>query len=591
MALFSCTPVDFPEALPRTPVVDKPNIYVTPYPTYAEVKFDPVRNADSYTIIKNKGQEDEKNIYDFDLVDGSYTFNLYFLDPDTKYTLEIEATNNAEGNVSTTDSIEFYTKPDTGEIDYAPKAYVAARDVNSVTIEIKAMPKIDYNVTLNLNGVPVVGELSDTVHGGTTFKTVTFTGLEKDSTYSATITHRKGMHPISNHTTELVIPPYRVAFEPTIELTMEGAEATIKDAKGKQNMTMLFYGDNTGKPTILETKKTAEGLSMDIDSLGALKSGVFCMVLTDAAGTGAIYSNPIYHTTPITPIKDEQKSNQQTAHYYWDEGINKGKIIYNVVVTDAETGKVFSGAKITNRNGMAYLSIDNLVSNRTYNMEIEAMLPNGESSTSNTEFKTPSFAGIYRWVSPVAGSPVSSFVIEVWDKDIATKKIANDEWKNGVWNDDFPYHIFVHESDPSYIDAMDGVPIMPLFQSEDEIPAGTISYANGNMHYQIGYRWNEGKWNTTTKKPSKWKPGENIIDGDKITSLCDSWPVIGQVSTKTDFTFRVEDGKPQVVFRNAGDGPKAGFVNLGLFQNPSPEPGTDKFTFILDRIGSIDLER
>ena len=586
LALFSCSPVEYPETLQRTPVKDIPNIYVTPHPTYAEVKFDPVRNADSYTIVKNKGIKGEKAIYDFELVDDSYTFNLYFLDPGTKYTLDISATNNAEGGLSTSDSIEFYTKPDTGEIEYAPKAYMSARTIDSVTIEIKAMPNVDYNVTLNLNGVPVVGEVKDEIHREG-FKTVTFTGLDQDSTYSATITHRKGEHPISNHKTELVIPPFRTEFNSDINLTMDGATATIDKALGKQNMTMLFYSDTSGKPTILETKKTAEGLTMDIESLGALKSGVFCMVLTDDAGANAVYSNPVYHTTPVMPIKDEQKSNQQAAYYYWDEGSNKNKIFYEVIVRDSD-GNVYPGAKVTtSRDGMAHLSTGKLVSNREYTIEIEARLPNGEGSTSKIALKTDSFAGIYRWVSPSTEGKVSSFVIEVWDKDIATKKIEKGEW-DGKWNDDFPYHVFVHESDPAYNDSMKGIPIMPLFESKDEIPAGTISYANGNKHYQIGYRWNEAKWNTTNQKPTKWKPNQNIIDGDKIISLCDSWPFIGQVSTKTEFTFQLNNGKPQLRFRNAGDGPKAGFVNIGLSPNPSPAPGTDKFTFILDRIGSVE---
>ena len=54
--------------------------------------------------------------------------------------------------------------------------------------------------------------------------------------------------------------------------------------------------------------------------------------------------------------------------------------------------------------------------------------------------------------------------------------------------------------------------------------------------------------------------------------------------TKTQFSFRYRDGKKELVFYNAGEGSSAGFVNIGLFTNPEPSSGLDKYSFVLTKI-------
>ena len=590
LALFSCSPVEYPEALQRTPVVDKPTIYVTPHAKTAEVSFTPVRNADSYsvTIHDVESATTETQSVPMKVKDGLWTFKLNKLTPDNPYILTIKAENDKgfkEGSVS------FKTKEDTGELEYAPIAYMSERDETTTTIKIEKRGDIIYRVAFNRDGV---WELVDEDASKT--GSFNITDLDSTKSYKARIDHKKPKDKnFSTYYTELTIPKDRPAFEPSVEIKLVGNTIQVDNTLEKSYMTLLFYPDGSGIPEVIETKAVdkTEGAvnAFDISNIGAFKSGLFDVVLTNGkTDSHTKFSKPDYITTPVIPKIVEEESNQKSVTLTWTQPDGIDDIIYTISgESEMHNGTVskITPSEVEITGNQATLKLDDLVSNTKYFLKIEAELPNGENSTSTCEFTTDSFAGIYRWVSPSPDGKVSSFVIEVWDKDIATEKIEAKKW-DGKWNDDFPYHVFVHESDPSYNENMKGVPIMPLFESKDEIPEGTISYASGNNHYQIGYRWNEAKWNTTTQKPSKWMPTQNIIEGDKITSYCDSWPFIGKVSTKTEFSFQVTDGKPQLRFRNAGDGPKAGFVNIGLFSNPSPAPGTDKFTFVLDRIGSVE---
>ena len=84
--------------------------------------------------------------------------------------------------------------------------------------------------------------------------------------------------------------------------------------------------------------------------------------------------------------------------------------------------------------------------------------------------------------------------------------------------------------------------------------------------------------------PSEWKPQSTVINGDSVTSLVYSKAVGMNLYTKTQFSFRYRDGKKELVFYNAGEGSSAGFVNIGLFTNPEPSSGLDKYSFVLIKI-------
>ena len=583
LALFSCAPVEYPAALERNVVEEKPVIYVTPHAKKAEVSFAPVRNADSYKITLN----DEVMSVPLKVKDGLYTFTIRKLEPDKSYDLKVSAINS-KGSIESVRS--FTTLVDNGELDYAPIAYMSYRDTNNAKITIELRKDMEYIVSLERDGKWEQVPKTSSSDNKAVYEII---NLDKDTFYNLRVDHKRiSDTKYSSEFTSLIIPKFRTSFSNDYELMMtdttirlgswiDGKFVDAPDLAGK-NITLLFYPDGSGIPEIMETKD-GKVPAFDVARVGVLRSGLFDVVVTDMAGNNPVFYTPDYFTTPILPVKNTAASNQTTVTLTWTQPDDMEDIIYTVSGNSTDNKWAIKPSEVEVVGNTATLKLDDLVSNTDYELHIEALLPNEDKSNTTYTFTTESFSGVYRWVCPTPNAKVPSFVIEVWDEEDAKNK----GWE-GTWNKDFPYHVFVHESDPAYSESMKGVPIMPLFESTEEIPSENISYADGDKHFQIGYRWNEAKWNTTTQKPSEWYPVKNDIEGDHIASYCDSWPMIGKVSTKTNFDFRVKDGKPQLVFRNAGDGPKAGFVNLGLFKNPAPEPGTDKFTYVLNRIGSVE---
>ena len=101
------------------------------------------------------------------------------------------------------------------------------------------------------------------------------------------------------------------------------------------------------------------------------------------------------------------------------------------------------------------------------------------------------------------------------------------------------------------------------------------------------YRWNASKWNKTALSPSYWRPERVVLDGDSVSSYVYCRAMGMDLTTKTSFVFRTVDGKKELVFTNVGEGQGAGFVNVGLFTNPEPFVGLDKYSFVLSYAGEV----
>ena len=579
-ALFSCKPIEYPAALNRTAVTDSPLIYVTPHAKKADVAFTPVRNADSYNMtIQEKNGEPSTISVPMKVKEGLYTFTVRKLDPETEYTITVTAMNT-EGSKSTAQ--DFKTTVDNGELDYAPVAYMSKRDETTATITVNKRKGIEYRVSWN-DGT----EWKELKEDGETGN-YNLIGLNNDKSYKVNVEHRKSSSTVySSDNTELVIPKDRKAFDDSVTIIQNGTKLSVSDTKSKKLMTLLFYPDGSGVPIQSESVELSLKDSIDISAFGPFTSGLFDIVLSNSAtDADMVFSQPTYLTVPVLPSVDTMASNQKSVTLTWNQPENIEEVIYTVYgeSTDSYKWKI-TPSDVEIVGNRATLKLDDLVSNTDYNITIEAELSNGESSKTTFPFTTDSFSGVDRWVCQLPGKAVSSFVIEVWDHDDAEMN----NWSEN-WNDKYPYHVFVHKTDPAYDKSMEGISIMPLFREGDPQPTEFIQYSENDTHYKQAYHWNEMKWNATGKiHPSAWLPDSkrDSFGPDTRTSYTLS-KALGTLTTKTDFTFRVVDGKPQIVFRNAGEGKGAGTVNIGLFKNPQPEPGTDQFTFVLNRIGSVE---
>lgn len=589
LTIISCSPVDYPERLERNPVETSTNIYVTPHSKSAEVKFTPVINADDY-VIKQNGIPISVPLK---LVDGLYNFTLRKLNPETEYTISIEARNKANKdpiteNITTT---TFKTQQDNGDLDYAPIAYVYSRSTDGAVIDVRISENIEYKVTC---GGTTINSVSPNPREGFLSYNIS-TGLLVNNP-EVIVEHRKINAPIySAEKTVLKVPEDNINFNGEIILEIPSGSTNITTGvpDNKDYASLLFFTDNSTNAKVLETQKIEAGtdkVHFSLENAGSLSSGAFVIAFSNNGGINASYTNPYYYTTPVFP--EVEKSSQTSLTLTWKQPEGLGEdVIYTISGSDAKEHKLLiPPAEVSVDNtGIATLVLENLVSNTDYDLVIEALLPNGEEATSTTPVKTESFSGIYRWVCPEAGAKVPSFVVQVWDRQDAVNKGWNAPDGTSYWNDDYKYHIFVDPTDPAYTSDMAGISIMPLFRNGEDLPSSFIPYKNNAKPYEKGYRWNESKWNATgSLHPLSWKPAqEDEITGDAIVSYMNSKTFAGTLLTKTNFTFRENDGRPQLVFRNAGEGSGANTVNIGLFKNPQPGEGEDKFTFTLDRIGDI----
>ena len=55
-------------------------------------------------------------------------------------------------------------------------------------------------------------------------------------------------------------------------------------------------------------------------------------------------------------------------------------------------------------------------------------------------------------------------------------------------------------------------------------------------------------------------------------------------NTNTSWTFRETNGKPEIVFRNEGEG----LAKIGMFKNPAPQAGLDEWSFLLSYAGEVN---
>ena len=289
----------------------------------------------------------------------------------------------------------------------------------------------------------------------------------------------------------------------------------------------------------------------------------FAYNITDNTLSNTVsFTSPMKTETTVTPdsITMEWEESEEALYFVSVNVINDNekRVIPEPIIRDVES----DGEK-------AVLKLDKLVSNTNYEIEITFTLPDGASSTYKERVKTDSYVGTYAWLGYPSDGIRSAFWVDVKESTDSA----------------YPYYITVSENDPAF----DGnkYMIMPLIDDSlsSYVPIeGNIKYRDESEEFMKAYKWNAKKWNKTAMAPSEWKPQSTVINGDSVTSLVYSKAVGMNLYTKTQFSFRYRDGKKELVFYNAGEGSSAGFVNIGLFTNPEPSSGLDKYSFVLTKI-------
>ena len=562
LLLVSCTPIDYPSSDYSSASIEEvktkdPMWSVEKGSKNAIVSFSPLEGVDSYSIILSQEGGDTRS---FSVLPSSFSLGRFHREikgllPDTNYILSLQVECGGEkGEVE--ESYAFKTEDSSSDKpEYAPYAFCEIRNETSAKIHFNLESGMWYRMVLYSEDDILSKEFVFQSSGYS--DSYVISDLEESKSYTLTIQHGKRNGEWGVVKREVEIDKY--ILPASMSLTVDGDTFSLGISPSGKEIFLLSRSDKSFSYKIPNEKFVIPSSilpSMERDEY-------FAYNITDNTLSNTVsFTSPMKTETTVTPdsITMEWEESEEALYFVSVNVINDNekRVIPEPIIRDVES----DGEK-------AVLKLDKLVSNTNYEIEITFTLPDGASSTYKERVKTDSYVGTYAWLGYPSDGIRSAFWVDVKESTDSA----------------YPYYITVSENDPAF----DGnkYMIMPLIDDSlsSYVPIeGNIKYRDESEEFMKAYKWNAKKWNKTAMAPSEWKPQSTVINGDSVTSLVYSKAVGMNLCTKTQFSFRYRDGMKELVFYNAGEGSSAGFVNIGLFTNPEPSSGLDKYSFVLTKI-------
>ena len=562
LLLVSCAPIEYPSSDYSSASIEEvktkdPMWSVEKGSKNAIVSFSPLEGVDSYSIVLSQEGGEART---FSVLPSSFSLGRFHREikgllPDTNYTLSLVVECGGEkGEIE--ESCAFKTEDSSSDKpEYAPYAFCEIRNETSAKIHFNLESGMWYRMVLYSEDDILSKEFVFQSSGYS--DSYVISGLEGSKSYTLTIQHGKRNGEWGVVKREVEIDKYRLPA--SMSLTVDGDTFSLDTSPSGKEIFLLSRSDKSFSYKIPNEKFVIPSSilpSMERDEY-------FAYNITDNTLSNTVsFTYPMKTETTVTPdsITMEWEESEEALYFVSVNVINDNekRVIPEPIIRDVES----DGEK-------AVLKLDKLVSNTNYEIEITFTLPDGASSTYKERVKTDSYVGTYAWLGYPSDGIRSAFWVDVKESTDSA----------------YPYYITVSENDPAF----DGnkYMIMPLIDDSlsSYVPIeGNIKYRDESEEFMKAYKWNAKKWNKTAMAPSEWKPQSTVINGDSVTSLVYSKAVGMNLYTKTQFSFRYRDGKKELVFYNAGEGSSAGFVNIGLFTNPEPSSGLDKYSFVLTKI-------
>ena len=559
LLLVSCAPIEYPSSDYSSASIENVK---TKDPMWSVEKGSknaivPLEGVDSYSIILSQEGGDTRS---FSVLPSSFSLGRFHREikgllPDTNYTLSLIVECGGEkGEIE--ESYAFKTEDSSSDKpEYAPYAFCEIRNETSAKIHFNLESGMWYRMVLYSEDDILSKEFVFQSSGYS--DSYVISGLEGSKSYTLTIQHGKRNGEWGVVKREVEIDKYRLPA--SMSLTVDGDTFSLDTSPSGKEIFLLSRSDKSFSYKIPNEKFVIPSSilpSMERDEY-------FAYNITDNTLSNTVsFTSPMKTETTVTPdsITMEWEESEEALYFVSVNVINDNekRVIPEPIIRDVES----DGEK-------AVFKLDKLVSNTNYEIEITFTLPDGASSTYKERVKTDSYVGTYAWLGYPSDGIRSAFWVDVKESTDSA----------------YPYYITVSENDPAF----DGnkYMIMPLIDDSlsSFVPIeGNIKYRDESEEFMKAYKWNAKKWNKTAMAPSEWKPQSTVINGDSVTSLVYSKAVGMNLYTKTQFSFRYRDGKKELVFYNAGEGSSAGFVNIGLFTNPEPSSGLDKYSFVLTKI-------
>lgn len=625
----SCEPVNRTDL--TSPPVDNnakttATVSKTNDPKNLVISFDLVENASSYQVYaaEAKGSDGTKlgleaiepvSVSSSDFSGGKYRATLSGFVPGGSYDIFVQAKNNANSDWVTVWKDKYTVAAASPSSAEAPTYKIEPNNSKtSLSVYVNSTVGYKYLVTLTEN-TPATASAraagsnvlrSDIKKGNGNEIEFSF-GTKENSSYAMSISYayitasdESLINNESSSTAESTAEVDMSLFDNNISITYDDktGEFTVSSLPDGTKSVMIsdYDGDISSASVAVSGSETVKIDSSEF--IKGLEHGYFYAYAT--TDEGKIYTsisnvwcfrNPIYTEDDV-----KAAANWQTFNLDWDIS-SSIEATYSVNVKksaeDTSTVPEDPSRNIEATVNASGISFTGLSSRTKYTAEVKIKTSDNESCVFTIPFETKSFAGTYKWSAGSAGNNSGKCVDFIVDVTDAPAESA------------YQYYVYVNKDDSYNKEHKDKFyRMLPLIDSKETITE-KIDFKNPGKYESenTSYQWNYEKWSTMSATINFWYPcameksgssyvqktgKENLNYRDyvltNVTTNASALFMKTDANTNTSWTFRETNGKPEIIFRNEGEG----LASIGMFKNPAPQAGLDEWSFLLSYAGEVN---
>ena len=590
------------------------------------VSFSLVENADSYQVYASeaRGEDGTKlgleaiepvSVSSSDFSGGKYKAMLSGFVPGGSYDIFVQAKNNANSDWVTVWKDKYTVAAASPSSAEAPTYKIEPNNSKtSLSIYVNSTVGYKYLVTLTENTPATASAraagsnvIRSEIKKGNGNEIEFSFGTKENSSYAMSISYAyitaSDESLINNESSSTAESTAEVDMSSFFDISIiyndETGEFTVSNLPDGTKSVMISDYDEDISSASVAISDSSNTVKIDSSEfIKGLEHGYFyAYATTDDGKTYTSISNVWCFRNPIYTEDDVKvAANWQTFNLDWDIS-SSIEATYSVNVKksaeDTSTVPEDPSRNIEATVNASGLSVTGLSSRTKYTAEVRIKTSDNESCVFTIPFETKSFAGTYKWSAGSAGNNSGKCVDFIVDVTDAPAESA------------YQYYVYVNKDDSYNKEHKDKYyRMLPLIDSKETITE-KIDFKNPGKYESenTSYQWNYEKWSTMSATINFWYPcameksgssyvqktgKENLNYRDyvltNVTTNASALFMKTDANTNTSWTFRETNGKPEIVFRNEGEG----LASIGMFKNPAPQVGLDEWSFLLSYAGEVN---
>ena len=627
--LSSCEPVNRTDL--TSPPVDNnakttATVSKTNDPKNLVISFGLVENASSYQVYASeaRGEDGTKlgleaiepvSVSSSDFSGGKYKAMLSGFVPGGSYDIFVQAKNNANSDWVTVWKDKYTVAAASPSSAEAPTYKIEPNNSKtSLSVYVNSTVGYKYLVTLTENTPETASAraagsnvLRSEIKKGNGNEIEFSFGTKENSSYAMSISYAyitaSDESLINNESSSTAESTAEVDMSSFFDISIiyndETGEFTVSNLPDGTKSVMISDYDEDISSASVAISDSSNTVKIDSSEfIKGLEHGYFyAYATTDDGKTYTSISNVWCFRNPIYTEDDVKvAANWQTFNLDWDIS-SSIEATYSVNVKksaeDTSTVPEDPSRNIEATVNASGLSVTGLSSRTKYTAEVRIKTSDNESCVFTIPFETKSFAGTYKWSAGSAGNNSGKCVDFIVDVTDAPAESA------------YQYYVYVNKDDSYNKEHKDKYyRMLPLIDSKETITE-KIDFKNPGKYESenTSYQWNYEKWSTMSATINFWYPcameksgssyvqktgKENLNYRDyvltNVTTNASALFMKTDANTNTSWTFRETNGKPEIVFRNEGEG----LASIGMFKNPAPQVGLDEWSFLLSYAGEVN---